>query len=52
MIKGLDIIIPPLPLQQQFAERVESIELQKELIRKQLTDAEQLMGERMHYYFS
>lgn len=51
MIKGLDIIIPPLPLQQQFAERVESIELQKELIRKQLTDAEQLMGERMHYYF-
>lgn len=51
-IKGLDIIIPPLPLQQQFAERVESIELQKELIRKQLTDAEQLMGERMHYYFS
>lgn len=52
MIKGLDIIIPPLPLQQQFAEKVESIERQKKLIRQQLTDAEQLMGERMHYYFS
>lgn len=52
MIKGLDIIIPPLLLQQQFAERVESIERQKKLIRQQLTDAEQLMGERMHYYFS
>lgn len=52
MIKGLDIIIPPLLLQQQFVEIVESIELQKELIRQQLTDAEQLMGERMQYYFS
>lgn len=44
--------IPPLPLQQQFAERVESIERQKELICQQLTDAEQLMAERMQYYFS
>lgn len=52
MIKGLGIIIPPLLLQQQFAERVELIERQKELIRQQLTDAEQLMGERMQYYFS
>lgn len=52
MIKGLDIIIPPLLLQQQFAERVESIERQKKLIRQQLTDAEQLMAERMQYYFS
>lgn len=52
MIKGLDIIIPPLLLQQQFAEKVESIERQKKLIRQQLTDAEQLMGERLHYYFN
>ena len=52
MIKGLDIIIPPLLLQQQFAERVESIERQKKLIRQQLTDAELLMAERMQYYFS
>ncbi len=44
--------IPPLPLQQQFTERVKSIERQKELICQQLTDAETLMAERMQYYFS
>ena len=51
-IRLLPIIFPPLPLQQQFAERVEAIEKQKEQIRQQLADAEQLMAERMQYYFS
>lgn len=51
-LRTLKIIVPPLPLQQQFAERIESIERQKELICQQLIDAEQLMAERMQYYFS
>lgn len=51
-IRLLPIIFPPLPLQQQFATRVEQIEKQKEQIRLQLTDAETLMAERMQYYFS
>ena len=42
---------PPLPLQTQFASRVEAIEKQKEQIRQQLKDAETLMAERMQYYF-
>ena len=51
-LRTLKIIVPPLPLQQQFEERIESIERQKELICQQLIDAEQLMAERMQYYFS
>lgn len=48
---ALPIPLPPLPLQTQFASRVEAIERQKEQIRQQLKDAETLMGERMQYYF-
>lgn len=52
IVGNIKFIIPPLPLQQQFAEQVEAIERQKELIRQQLADAETLMAERMQYYFS
>lgn len=52
VIKNFDVPIPPLPLQQQFAEHVEAIEKQKDLLREQLKDAETLMAERMQYYFS
>lgn len=44
--------LPPLELQQKFATQVESIIKQKELFHEQLADAEQLMAERMQYYFS
>lgn len=50
-LKRLSIPVPPLPLQQQFAERVESIERQKELLQAQLAEAQTLMAERMQYYF-
>ena len=52
LLSNLPIPVPPIDLQKQFAERVESIEQQKGLIRQQLADAEQLMAERMQYYFS
>lgn len=51
-IKNFHIPVPPLALQQHFAAQVEAIEKQKELIKSQLADAEQLMAERMQYYFS
>lgn len=50
-LRELKIILPPLPLQQQFAERVEAIERQKELLQAQLAEAQTLMAERMQYYF-
>ena len=52
ILGGLPIPLPPLPLQQQFAAKVEAIEKQKELLRQQQADAETLMAERMQYYFS
>ena len=51
-IESIHIPLPPLPLQQLFASKVEAIELQKEQLRLQLQDAETLMAERMQYYFS
>lgn len=50
-LRRFPLILPPLPLQTQFASRVEAIERQKEQIRQQLKDAETLMAERMQYYF-
>ena len=52
MFKRLNIIVPPLCLQQQFDMHIERIGQQKELLRQQLADAEMLMAERMQYYFS
>lgn len=51
-LKNINVILPPLELQQQFSSQVEAIERQKDLLRQQLTDAEMLMAERMQYYFS
>lgn len=45
------IPIPPLSLQQQFAEKIEKIEKQKELIRKSIEEVEMLFNSRMDYYF-
>lgn len=51
-IKKLDILVPPLPLQQQFASKVEAIEKQKELIKKSIKETEDLFNSRMDYYFN
>ena len=44
--------VPPLPLQQQFATRIEAIEAMKEATKAQLADLQQLFDSRMQYYFS
>ena len=51
-IEDFPVMLAPLALQEKFAEQVEAIEKQKTLLREQLADAEQLMAERMQYYFS
>ncbi|MBO7225596.1 MAG: restriction endonuclease subunit S [Bacteroidales bacterium] len=50
-LEKLNVIIPPLSLQQEFAEKIESIEKQKELIRKSIEEVEMLFNSRMEYYF-
>ena len=44
--------IPPLPLQQSFAQKIESIEMQKELIKQSIAEVETLFNSRMDYYFN
>lgn len=51
-LRTLKIIVPPLPLQQQFAAKIEAIEKQKELIKKSIKETEDLFNSRMDYYFN
>lgn len=50
--KRIKYICPPLSLQQQFAEKVEAIEHQKELIKQSIKEVETLFNSRMDYYFN
>lgn len=51
-IKATVFGLPPLPLQQQFASKIEAIEKQKELIKKSIKETEDLFNSRMDYYFN
>ena len=51
-IRKFEIILPPLPLQHQFASKIEAIERQKELIKQSISETETLFNERMQHYFS
>ena len=52
IIENLWLPLPPLSLQQSFAEKIEAIEKQKELIRQSIKEVETLFNSRMDYYFS
>ena len=52
ILSSLPILLPPLPLQQQFAEKIEAIEKQKELIKQSIKEVETLFNSRMDYYFN
>ena len=51
-IEGYSTILPPLSLQQQFAEKIEAIEKQKEQIKQSIAETETLFNSRMDYWFS
>lgn len=50
-IRKLKIILPPLPLQHLFAQRIEQIERQKSAVQKSITGLETLLASRMQYWF-
>lgn len=50
-VKSTLISLPSLPLQQSFAQKIESIERQKELINQSIREAQTLFDSRMEYYF-
>lgn len=53
-VKMLDEIVlplPPLPLQQLFAQKIEAIEKEKALIKQSIAEVEELFDSRMEDYF-
>lgn len=51
IVERLEIPTPPLFLQQSFAQKIEAIEKQKELINASIKEVEMLFNARMGYYF-
>ena len=47
----LKLPLPPLPLQQAFADRITQIEQQKTEVQKAIDDLETLLASRMQYWF-
>lgn len=50
-VENCNISIPPLPLQRQFATKIEAIEKQKELIKQSISETETLFNARMQEHF-
>lgn len=47
----IQMLLPPLPLQQQFASRIEQIEEQKQQVQAAIEKLETLLASRMQYWF-
>ena len=50
-LNSISIPFPPLNLQQLFAQKIEAIEKEKELIKQSIKETEELFNSRMDYYF-
>lgn len=50
-VRDIPLCLPPLPLQQLFAHRIEQIENQKAEVQKAIIDLETLLASRMQYWF-
>ena len=52
MLNEIKVALPPMEPQQEFADKIEAIEKQKELIKQSITETEELFNSRMSYYFN
>ena len=50
-LKGIDVILPPLTLQQEFADKIQSIEKQKAAVNQSIADTQKLLDYTMDKYF-
>jgi type I restriction enzyme S subunit len=50
-VLGCPIILPPLTLQQQFADKISAIEAQKELVKQCIAETQALLDYTMDKYF-
>lgn len=51
-LKELPIYLPPLELQEKFAERIEQIEAQKKVVEDTIAELQTLLDSRMDYWFN
>lgn len=51
VLNALQIPLPPLSLQQQFAEKISAIEAQKELVKQSIAETQALLDYTMDKYF-
>ena len=51
-LKVINVPIPPISLQNEFAAKIEAIEAQKRLIESSIADLETLLASRMDYWFN
>ena len=51
LVKSIEIMCPPLPLQQSFARKIEAIEAMKSKVKEAKKEAETLLAARMQYWF-
>ncbi len=49
--KKTKVIVPPLTLQKEYVNKIETIEKQKELIKQSIAETETLFNSRMDFYF-
>lgn len=52
LLKELNIPVPPLVLQEEFAERIERIEAQKKAVEQTIAELQTLLDSRMDYWFN
>lgn len=51
-MRSLKIPVPPLELQEKFAERIEQIEAQKKVVESTIAELQTLLDSRMDYWFN
>ena len=51
-LEKIDILVPDIALQEEFASKVAAIEKQKEIIKQSIEEVETLFNSRMDYYFN
>ena len=51
MVRRVLVLVPPLTVQQEFANRIELVEMQKKQIISTIQDLETLLASRMQYWF-
>ena len=52
IVEHLPVILPPLGIQSEFAQKIEAIEKQKELVKRSIVETETLFNSRMDYWFN